>query len=114
MRTFDIFLLPSLWEGFGIVLIEAMVAGKPVIATKTSSIPEIVADGKSGILVSPEDAESISDALLRLISAHEIRIKYGETGRKIVIEKFTIDRMINDYENIFHELLNIKKQDQIS
>ena len=114
MRTFDIFLLPSLWEGFGIVLIEAMAAGKPVIATKTSSIPEIVADGKSGILVSPEDAESISDALLRLISAHEIRIKFGETGRKIVIEKFTIDRMINDYENIFHELLNIKKQDQIS
>lgn len=104
MRTFDIFLLPSLWEGFGIVLIEAMAAGKPVVATNASSIPEVVEDGRSGILVPPENAKAISEALAKLISEPELRIKFGGEGLKIVKEKFTIDRMINDYENFFYEL----------
>jgi len=104
MRTFDIFLLPSLWEGFGIVLIEAMAAGKPVVATSTSSIPEIVEDNRSGILVPPENTGAISNALKKLISEPELRIKYGKEGQKIVREKFTIERMINDYEKIFYEL----------
>jgi glycosyltransferase involved in cell wall biosynthesis len=108
MRTFDIFLLPSIWEGFGIVLIEAMAAGKPVVATKTSSIPEIVVENICGILFPPEDDESIANALMKLISDPELKIKYGEAGRKIVSEKFTIGRMINDYEYVFNELLNFK------
>ena len=114
LKTFDIFLLPSLWEGFGIVLIEAMASGKPIVATNASSIPEIVENGRNGILVTPENAEAISDALKKLISEPELRIKFVKEGLKIVQEKFTIDRMINDYKKIFHELLNIKKQDQIS
>jgi glycosyltransferase involved in cell wall biosynthesis len=109
MRTFDIFLLPSLWEGFGIVLIEAMAAGKPVVATNTSSIPEIVEDGRSGILVPPENAEAISDALKKIISEPELRTKFGKEGQKIVCEKFTTDRMINDYEKIFQSLQVLKK-----
>ena len=114
MKIFDIFLLPSLWEGFGIVLIEAMASGKPIVATNASSIPEIVENGRNGILVTPENAEAISDALKKLISEPLLRIKFVKEGLKIVQEKFTIDRMINDYEKIFHELLNLKKQDQIS
>ena len=107
MKTFDIFLLPSLWEGFGIVLIEAMAAEKPIVATNTSSIPEIVKDGRNGILVPPENAEAISNALMKLISEPELRLKFGDEGLKIVKEKFTIHRMINDYENIFY---GIKKR----
>jgi glycosyltransferase involved in cell wall biosynthesis len=104
MRTFNIFLLPSLWEGFGIVLIEAMAAGKPVVATKTSSIPEIVTENRTGILVPPEDEEAISNALMRLISNPDLRIRFGEAGQKIVRDKFTTDRMINDYEKVFYEI----------
>ena len=108
MMTFDIFLLPSLWEGFGIVLIEAMAAGKPVVATSTSSIPEIVEDGRSGILVPPENAEAISDALIKLISEPELRTKFGKEGQKIVREKFTTERMIKDYEKIFQSLQDLR------
>jgi glycosyltransferase involved in cell wall biosynthesis len=104
MRTFDIFLLPSLWEGFGIVLIEALAAGKPIVATNTSSIPEIVEDGRNGILVPPENSEAISDALTRLISEPELKTKFGKEGQKIVQEKFTTERMINNYEKIFSEM----------
>ena len=110
MRTFSIFLLPSLWEGFGIVLIEAMAAGKPIVATNTSSIPEIVEDGRNGILVQPENAEAISVALEKLISDPELRIKFGKEGEKVVRENFTTERMINDYEKIFYEL---KKENDI-
>jgi glycosyltransferase involved in cell wall biosynthesis len=114
MKTFDIFLLPSLWEGFGIVLIEAMAAGNPIVATNTSSIPEIVEDGRNGILVPPENAEAICDVLVKLISEPELRIKFGKEGQKIVREKFTIERMINDYENIFDEITETKKKINIS
>ena len=109
MRTFDVFLLPSLWEGFGIVLIEAMAAGKACVATNTSSIPEIVADGKSGLLVPAENTELIAEALLKLISDSSLREKFGVEGQKIVQQKFTIGRMIDDYEMLFQELINLKR-----
>ena len=104
MRTFDIFLLPSLWEGFGIVLIEALASGKPIVASDASSITEIVEDGRNGILVPPKSAEAISVALAKLISEPDLRITFCIEGQKIVHEKFTIIRMINDYEKIFNQL----------
>jgi glycosyltransferase involved in cell wall biosynthesis len=106
MRTFDVFLLTSLWEGFGIVLIEAMAAGKACVSTNSSSIPEIVADSKSGILFSPENTEAIAGALIKLISDPLLREKLGKEGQKIVKQKFTIQRMISDYENLFQELID--------
>ena len=78
--------------------------GKPIVATNTSSIPEIVEDGRSGILVPPENAEAISNALSKLISEPELRKIFGKEGQKIVMEKFTTERMINDYEKIFSEM----------
>ena len=90
------------------MLIEAMAAGKPCVATRTSSIPEIVEDGRSGILVVPENAEVISSALIKLISDPDLRKKFGKEGQKIVREKFTIERMINDYENLFQSIIDIR------
>jgi len=101
MRTFDIFLLPSLWEGFGIVLVEAMAAGKPIVATDTSSIPEIVENGNNGFLVPPENSDAIAEALTKIISDAELRKRFGIEGNKIVQEKFTKEKMINEYEKIF-------------
>ena len=90
------------------MLIEAMAAGKPCVATRTCSIPEIVEDGRSGILVVPENAEVISSALIKLISDPDLRKKFGKEGQKIVREKFTIERMINDYENLFQSIIDIR------
>ena len=101
MRTIDVLLTPSLWEGFGIVLIEAMASGKPCVATKTSSIPEIVADGESGFLVPPRDSQSIAEALAKLISNPQLVREMGQAGLRIVNDKFTIDRMIKEYEALF-------------
>jgi glycosyltransferase involved in cell wall biosynthesis len=101
MKTIDVLLTPSLWEGFGIVLIEAMAAGKPCIATKTSSIPEIVEDGVNGFLVPPKDSQSIADSLIKMISDPQLVQKMGQEGIETVKKKFTIEKMIKEYESIF-------------
>lgn len=101
MKTIDVLLTPSLWEGFGIVLIEAMASGKPCVATKTSSIPEIVEDGVNGLLVPPKDSQSIAESLIKLISDPQLIRQMGRAGIKTVNEKFTIDKMIKEYEKLF-------------
>lgn len=101
MKTIDVLLTPSLWEGFGIVLIEAMASGKPCIATDTSSIPEIVEDGANGFLVPPKDSQSISELLIKLISDPQLVRQMGQAGIEIVNKNFTIRKMIEEYESIF-------------
>jgi glycosyltransferase involved in cell wall biosynthesis len=103
MRTIDILVLPSLWEGFGIVLIEAMAAGKPCVATNISSIPEIMMDGENGFLVPPENTQAIADALMKLVSDEKLSERLGRKGSEIVNEKFTIDRMIRNYEKLLNQ-----------
>jgi glycosyltransferase involved in cell wall biosynthesis len=102
MRTIDLFVLPSLWEGFGIVLIEAMAAGKPCITTNISSMPEIVTDGKTGLIVPPEDSHNLAEAMIRLITNPGLAAEFGNEGLNVVKKKFTLEKMINNYE----ELLN--------
>ena len=101
MKTIDVLLTPSLWEGFGIVLIEAMAAGKPCVATQTSSIPEIVEDGVNGFLVPPKESKQIAEALIRLLSDPQLVRKMGQAGIEIVNKKFTIVKMITEYKKLF-------------
>ncbi len=94
MSSFDVFALSSQYEGFGIVLLEAMAAGKPVVATKVSAIPEVVEDGVTGLLGPADDPYAFSAALLQL-EASSLRQKLGMAGRKRA-SKFIMDRMIDE------------------
>jgi glycosyltransferase involved in cell wall biosynthesis len=76
----DIFVLPSLIEGFGIVLIEAMSAGLPIVATKAGSIPELVRDEENGFLVPPGDPAALADALKHLLDSAKLRERIGANG----------------------------------
>jgi glycosyltransferase involved in cell wall biosynthesis len=105
MRTIDVLLLPSLWEGFGIVLIEAMASGKPCVATDISSIPEIISDGLNGFLVPPENSEGLAKALINLISNKELAEKFEKEGLQIVNERFTMKRMADEYEKLFLQMI---------
>lgn len=113
MATINTLVLPSLWEGFGIVLIEAMACGKSVIATNTSNIPEIVNDGEAGLLVEPKNFEQLSAAMIKLISEPKQTKKMGEIGKKLVNEKFTINRMIDELEDYFYKILGQKKKSKL-
>jgi glycosyltransferase involved in cell wall biosynthesis len=89
----DVFVHTSRWEGFGLVLLEAMLAGLPVAATRVSAVPEVVADGETGLLVEPGDAEALAAALDTLLANPERARELGEAGRNRARERFSVARM---------------------
>lgn len=98
--SIDIFALPSLWEGFGYVLSEAMSMRLPVVAFETSNIPEVVAHGQSGILVPPRDAAAFADALEKLAQDDALRLRMGQSGRERVESDFTLAKTFHELEKV--------------
>ncbi|MCK5843501.1 MAG: glycosyltransferase family 4 protein [Victivallales bacterium] len=96
----DVFVLPSLYEGFGIVLLEAMAAGVPIIASRTGGVPEIVADGEGGLLVDPGDCDALAAAMLRLDSDRKLSASMSEAG-KLTVERYSLDRMLSGYFDLY-------------
>jgi glycosyltransferase involved in cell wall biosynthesis len=90
LRRADLLVHPARWEGFGLALLEAMLASKPVVATNVSSIPEIVTDGETGLLVPPDDAPALADAVIRTLDEPG---GYGEQGRARAESEFSVARM---------------------
>lgn len=102
----DIFCLSSLWEGFGIVLLEAMSMGKPIVATKVGGVPEIVMEGKGGILVSPRKPDELAAGILHLFGNPEIRKEMGCFNKGRVNTMFGLKTMIEKYEVMYERLFN--------
>jgi glycosyltransferase involved in cell wall biosynthesis len=90
LRRTDVVVHPARWEGFGLALLEAMLASKPVVATNVSSIPEIVSDGQTGLLVPPDDAGALAAAVTRVLDDPGT---YGEQGRRRAQSQFSVSRM---------------------
>ena len=102
----DIFILPSTWESLGNVLLEAMSFGKPVIATNVGGIPEVVINEKTGFIVPPNDYESITNKTLYLLNNKELRQKMGEAGRKRAEKYFTSERVCDEVEKVYENLVS--------
>jgi glycosyltransferase involved in cell wall biosynthesis len=80
-RRAGIFCLPSVQEGFGIVFLEAMAAGLPIVAARAAAVPEVVPDGQAGLLTPPGDVPALADALAALLDSPALRLRLGEYGR---------------------------------
>jgi len=104
MEASDVLALPSLCEGFGYVLVEAMASGKPVVATNVSSMPEIVENGRTGFLVPPADHRELAGALRRVLGDGALAENMGSLGRERVREKFSIGRMVDELEGLLMEV----------
>lgn len=100
----DIFVAPSRYESFGLIYLEAMMHGKPCIGTTAGGIPEVIADGVSGLLVPPSDADALAGAILKLIDNQELRSLYGKAGRKLFVEKFSASAMAKDAAEIYRQI----------
>jgi glycosyltransferase involved in cell wall biosynthesis len=106
-NSIDIAVVPSTEpEPFGMVVIEAMLAKKPVIASNHGGPTEIVVGNETGILFEPNNHNSLSDALEKLIQDEQLRKIYGENGFKRVHNTFSLENHVNHFEKIFEELLN--------
>ncbi|MEW6685358.1 MAG: glycosyltransferase family 4 protein [Candidatus Edwardsbacteria bacterium] len=103
--TFDIFVLPSLREPFGLVTLEAMQLGKPVIATNTGGTPEIVVDGETGLLVPPKEAKALAQAIISLLKNREFREKMGRQGKERVQRNFSLESHLRGMEEVFDEVI---------
>lgn len=101
----DIFAHTSLWEGFGIVLLEAMLAGLPIVATRVSAVPEIVVDGETGLLADPGDAAAVASHLLALLDDAERRTALGTAGRERARSEFSVDRMADRTVGVYRSAL---------
>jgi len=98
MASIDIFALTSIWEGFGYVLVEAMLASKPIVAFNTSSTPEIVLDEKTGYLVDYPDINLFADKLAILSADSSLRFQFGKTGSQSAKDRFEIKKQIVKFE----------------
>ncbi len=99
MNSIDIFLLTSLWEGFGYVIAEAMICKKPVIAFNCSSNPELIEDSKTGFLVESGNIKSFAEKLKILINDKELRYDFGKQGYLKAREQFSVEKVIGELEN---------------
>jgi glycosyltransferase involved in cell wall biosynthesis len=101
MPAFDLFLMPSLWEGFGLVVLEAMAAKLPVIASRISALPEIVIEGETGYLVAPADSDGLAQHMMRLLNDPALATPMGEAGFARLQSEFSADRMIDQTMDVY-------------
>lgn len=101
----DIFVLPSLWEGLPIALLEAMAMGLPVLASNVDGVPEAVEDGRTGLLAAPGKPEELAAGLRRLIDDPDLRRRLGEGAREKVRREFVLEKMVRGYEEAYLKVL---------
>ena len=105
---FDLAVLASFFEGLGRVLLEAMVLGKPVVASRVGGIPEVVIEGVNGFLVSPDDPQALARQIVKLLKDEDLRRRMGQAGKRMIDERFSAKRMVGDIVNVYEELLKTK------
>lgn len=105
IKGFDLFVMSSVTEGLGTSLLDAMAAGRPIVATTAGGIPEIVEDGLNGLLVPPRDHHALADAIVRALKNPAMRQQMGDAGLARVKERFTVERMVEQTADVYKRLL---------
>jgi glycosyltransferase involved in cell wall biosynthesis len=99
----DVAVLPSYREAQGLSVLEAMARSRPVVASNVGGIPEMIEDGRTGLLVEPHDAEGLSTAIIRLLVDHPFADTIGRAGHDLVHERFCVEQMVAAIETIYDE-----------
>ena len=101
----QVVVVPSLGEGFGMVALEAMERARPVIASTVGGLPEIVADGETGLVVPPADAEALAEAIVALAGDLPRAAEMGRAARTRALEEFTPERCVERVESLYARAL---------
>jgi glycosyltransferase involved in cell wall biosynthesis len=101
LKLLDLYVLPSKWEGLPMVILEAMAAGCPVVATDVGGNSSAVVNGKTGVLVPAQDPEALATAVATVLGSQQTRLAYAASGRARFLEKFTAEKMTRQYERLY-------------
>jgi glycosyltransferase involved in cell wall biosynthesis len=104
--AFDALVLPSSNEGTPVSAIEALAAGRPVVATRVGGVPDVVRDGEDGFLVEAGETDELADRLERLARDPELRARMGRQGRERVLPRYAVDRLVEDVDELYRSLLS--------
>ena len=107
-RLFDAFLLPSVNEGTPVSAIESLASGTPVVANRVGGVPDVVRDGVDGFLVEPGDVDAAAARLAELAADPALRSRLGESGRARVLERYSVERLVDDVDRLYRSLLAAK------
>jgi glycosyltransferase involved in cell wall biosynthesis len=107
LRGIDFLVMPSNWEGFGYAAVEAMAAGKAVVASNVSSLPEIIEDRRTGLLVPPRSPERLADAMVMLVDNPQLRNSMGKAGARKVENVFSLPTMVANVESLLLEAASL-------
>jgi len=105
----DVFVLPSIQEGLGLVLLEALCCGRPVVASDVGGIYSVIKDGITGLMVPPKDPEALADAVLRLLEDREFADRLARNGQEMVRAHFTLEEVAKKVERVYQEVLTQKQ-----
>lgn len=108
ISAMDVLLQPSLSEGLPRALLEAMSMSKPVIASSVGGIPEIIRDEVNGCLVSPNDPEILAERTCKVLANPSLKIELGKQAYETVKEKFSLERMLQEFESLYESLAHFK------
>ena len=110
LAAYDVLLMPSLWEGFGLVMLEAMAQGIPIIGSRVSAIPEVIADEETGLLVPSGDVDGLATAIDRMLSDAQRRQAMGAAGKERLIERFSASHMAQKTLEVYEKALGQSPQ----
>jgi len=102
----DLFVLPSLGEGISNTILEAMASGLPVIATNVGGNPELVLEGKTGMLVSPKTPDELADKIIDFHEQPDLFHEYGKAAKKRIEKEFSLDAMVARYISVYDDMIN--------
>lgn len=107
LEAMDLFCLPSLQQGIGTIMLEAMALGRPVIATRVGGVYRVIRDGETGLLVPPSDSAQLAQRILELLNDPERARRIGEAARLEVQQEFRVDQMVERTAAVYREVLQI-------
>jgi glycosyltransferase involved in cell wall biosynthesis len=107
LQSLDVFVLPSLHEGFGVAAVEASAMELPVVASRIDGIPDVVVDGRTGVLVPARDAGALAEAMGRLVEDASLRCEMGAAGRELVAQRYNWEKNAADLEALYARLAGV-------
>jgi glycosyltransferase involved in cell wall biosynthesis len=105
LAALDVYVSPSITEAFGMGLLEAGAAGVPVVATNVGGVPEVVLDGRTGLLVPPGDSAALAGAIAMVLRDRALGERLGSAGRERVVTEFTVERMLQGTLGVYADAL---------